>query len=167
MGFNGTERPGAVYLSAALAVHNQKGLPAFGIYGKDVQDVGDNTIPEDVREKLLRFAKAGLAVAIMRGKSYLSIGSVSMGIGGSMTNPDFLQEYLGMRTELWMQPKYASYFSLEFMIMQNLRKRWLDQRKCMSREGEDYNPAHLKHNREQKDKELGIRGEDDADSSVI
>src|SRR5690554_8158013 len=98
-GFNGSERPGAVYLSAALAVHNQKGLPAFGIYGKEVQDAGDFSIPDDVREKLLRFAKAGMAVAIMRGKSYLSIGSVSMGIGGSMTDPDFLQEYLGMRTE--------------------------------------------------------------------
>ncbi|HHX38025.1 MAG TPA: L-fucose isomerase, partial [Clostridiaceae bacterium] len=98
-GFNGTERPGAVYLSAALAVHNQKGLPAFGIYGREVQDMNDPSIPADVQEKLLRFAKAGLAVAIMRGKSYLSIGSVSMGIGGSMTNPDFLQEYLGMRTE--------------------------------------------------------------------
>ncbi len=98
-GFNGTERPGAVYLAAVLAAHNQKGLPAFGIYGHDIQDIGDTHIPEDVEEKLLRFARAGLAVALMRGKSYLAIGSVCMGIGGSMVNPDFLQEYLGMRTE--------------------------------------------------------------------
>ena len=98
-GFNGTERPGAVYLAAALAVHNQKGLPTFGIYGKEVQDVGDSAIPDDVREKLLRFARAGLAVALMRGKSYLAIGSVSMGIGGSMIDSDFLEEYLGMRAE--------------------------------------------------------------------
>ncbi len=98
-GFNGSERPGAVYLAAALAAHTQKGLPAFGIYGRDVQDVNDPDIPADVKEKLLRFAKAGLAVAIMRGKSYLAIGSVSMGIAGSIVNPDFLQEYLGMRTE--------------------------------------------------------------------
>lgn len=98
-GFNGTERPGAVYLAAVLAAHNQKGLPAFGIYGRDVQDMGDPHIPEDVQEKLLRFARAGLAVAQMRGKSYLAIGSVCMGIGGSMVNPEFLQEYLGMRTE--------------------------------------------------------------------
>ena len=98
-GFNGTERPGAVYLAAALAAHNQKGLPAFGIYGRDVQDAGSTEIPEDVKEKLLRFAKAGLAVAMMRGKSYLAIGSVSMGIVGSIVNPEFLQEYLGMRTE--------------------------------------------------------------------
>ena len=98
-GFNGTERPGAVYLAAALAGHNQKGLPAFGIYGRDVQDAGDNTIPADVKEKLLRFARAALAVATMRGKSYLSVGSVSMGIAGSMVNPDFFQEYLGMRCE--------------------------------------------------------------------
>jgi len=98
-GFNGTERPGAVYLAAALAGHNQKGLPAFSIYGKDVQDSTDTSIPEDVKEKLLRFTKAGLAVAHMRGKSYLSIGSVSMGIAGSIVNPDFFQEYLGMRNE--------------------------------------------------------------------
>ncbi len=98
-GFNGTERPGAVYLAAVLAAHAQKGLPAFGIYGHDVQDLDDNTIPADVEEKILRFAKAALAVANMRGKSYLSMGSVSMGIAGSMVNPDFFQEYLGMRNE--------------------------------------------------------------------
>ena len=98
-GFNGTERPGAVYLAAVLAGHNQKGLPAFGIYGQDVQDSTDTTIPGDVQEKLLQFAKAGLAVAEMRGKSYLSLGSVSMGIAGSMVNADFFQNYLGMRNE--------------------------------------------------------------------
>lgn len=98
-GFNGTERPGAVYLAAALAGHNQKGLPAFSIYGHDVQDSSDTSIPEDVKSKLLRFAKAGLAVATMRGKSYLSIGSVSMGIAGSIVDADFFQTYLGMRNE--------------------------------------------------------------------
>ncbi len=98
-GFNGTERPGAVYLSAALAGYTQKGLPAFGIYGKDVQDRKDTSIPADVKEKLLRFTKAGLAVANMKGKSYLSIGSVSMGIAGSVVNPDFFFDYLGMRNE--------------------------------------------------------------------
>jgi L-fucose isomerase len=98
-GFNGTERPGAVYLAAALAGYTQKGLPAFGIYGRDVQDAGDQTIPGDVKEKVLRFVKAALAVAQMRGKSYLSLGYTSMGIAGSTVNPDFFQEYLGMRTE--------------------------------------------------------------------
>ena len=98
-GFNGTERPGAVYLAAVLAAHNQKGLPAFSIYGHDVQDVDDNTIPEDVQEKLLRFGRAGLAVAQMRGKSYLSMGSVAMGIAGSMVDASFLESYLGMRAE--------------------------------------------------------------------
>lgn len=98
-GFNGTERPGAVYLAAVLAAHSQKGLPAFGIYGEDVQDAGDTSIPSDVQEKLLRFAKAALAVAFMKGKSYLSIGSVSMGIAGSIVKDDFFQEYLGMRNE--------------------------------------------------------------------
>ncbi|MGQ1946814.1 L-fucose isomerase [Geofilum sp. OHC36d9] len=98
-GFNGTERPGAVYLAAALAGYTQKGLPTFGIYGRDVQDVGDETIPDDVQEKILRFAKAGLALSQMKGKSYLSIGYSSMGIAGSMVDSNFFQEYLGIRTE--------------------------------------------------------------------
>jgi L-fucose isomerase len=99
-GFNGTDRPGAVYLAAVLAAHSQKGLPAFGIYGRDVQDLSDiATIPHDVKDKILRFARAALAAVWMRGKSYLSIGSVSMGIAGSIINADFFQEYLGMRNE--------------------------------------------------------------------
>lgn len=98
-GFNGTERPGAVYLAAVLAGHAQKGLPAFGIYGHDVQDSSDTTIPKDVTEKLLRFARAGMTVAIMKGKSYLSIGAVCMGIAGSIVSPDFFEDYLGMRCE--------------------------------------------------------------------
>jgi L-fucose isomerase len=98
-GFNGTERPGAVYLAAVLAAHAQKGLPAFGIYGHDVQDAGTTEIPCDVKEKLLRFSKAALAVAVMRGKSYLSIGAVCMGIAGSIVNTDFFENYLGMRCE--------------------------------------------------------------------
>lgn len=153
-GFNGSERPGAVYLSAALAVHSQKGLPAFGIYGKDVQDVGDETIPEDVREKLLRFAKAGLAVAIMRGKSYLSIGSVSMGIGGSMTDSDFLQEYLGMRSEYVDSVEIMRRIQLGIYDKEEYEKalQWTKDN-CVSREGEDFNPEHKKHSREQKDKD--------------
>ncbi|MDR2920497.1 MAG: L-fucose isomerase [Tannerella sp.] len=98
-GFNGTERPGAVYLAAVLAAHAQKGLPAFGIYGHDVQDMGDTSMPADVEEKLLRFTRAALTVATMRGKSYLSIGAVCMGIAGSIVNTDFFEEYLGMRCE--------------------------------------------------------------------
>ncbi|MCF8361407.1 MAG: L-fucose isomerase [Prolixibacteraceae bacterium] len=98
-GFNGTERPGAVYLAAALAGYTQRGLPAFGIYGRDVQDAGDTSIPEDVKKKILRFVNAGLAVAEMRGKSYLSVGYSSMGIVGSMVDPDFFQDYLGIRPE--------------------------------------------------------------------
>ena len=98
-GFNGTERPGAVYLAAVLAAHAQKGLPAFGIYGRDVQDADNQVIPADVEEKLLRFARAAVAAASMRGKSYLSIGAVCMGIAGSIVNPDFFEDYLGMRCE--------------------------------------------------------------------
>jgi len=98
-GFNGTERPGAVYLAALSAAHAQKGLPAFTIYGRDVQDIGSTAIPGEVREKLLRFAKAGLAVATMRGKSYVSLGAVSMGIAGSIVNQDFFEDTLGMRVE--------------------------------------------------------------------
>src|SRR5690554_4792626 len=98
-GFNGTERPGAVYLAAVLAAHAQKGLPAFGIYGRDVQDADETTIPQDVQEKLLRFGRAAVAATTMRGKSYLQIGSISMGIAGSIIDPNFFEEYLGMRVE--------------------------------------------------------------------
>jgi len=99
-GFNGTERPGAVYLAAALAGYTQRGLPAFGIYGRDVQDSDDTSVPEDVKEKILRFTKAGLALATMKGKSYLSIGGMAMGIAGSLVDQDFLLDYLGLRTEV-------------------------------------------------------------------
>lgn len=98
-GFNGTERPGAVYLAAVLAGHTQKGLPAFGIYGRDVQEATDTTIPDDVREKILRFVRAGLAVSIMRGKAYLAMGGTSMGIAGSIVDPALFERYLGMRVE--------------------------------------------------------------------
>ena len=98
-GFNGTERPGAVYLAAVLAAHAQKGVPAFGIYGQDVQDAGDTSIPADVKAKILQFVRAGLAVAQMKGRSYLSVGGTSMGIAGSIVNHDFFQKYLGMRVE--------------------------------------------------------------------
>ena len=98
-GFNGTERPGAVYLAAAMAVHAQRGLPAFSIYGKDVQDMGDTSIPQDVQEKILRFARCALAVGEMRNKAYVGLGSVSMGIGGSYVDANFLQKYLGIRAE--------------------------------------------------------------------
>ena len=98
-GFNGTERAGAVYLAAVMAAHNQKGLPAFGIYGRDVQDKDDTIIPADVQQKLLQFAKAGLAVATLRGKSYLALGGVSMGIAGSIVNAEFFQDFLEMRNE--------------------------------------------------------------------
>lgn len=98
-GFNGTERPGAVYLACAMAAYNQMGLPAFSIYGRDVQDMEDDTIPEDVREKLLLFARCAVAVGSLREKAYVGIGSVSMGIAGSFLDPEFYRKYLGMRTE--------------------------------------------------------------------
>ena len=153
-GFNGTERPGAVYLAAALAGHNQKGLPAFGIYGKDVQDGGDNTIPADVQEKLLRFAKAGVAAATLKGKSYLSIGSVAMGIAGSIVNADFFQEYLGMRnesvdmSEILRREKLGIYDPEEF-------KKAMDWtvRNCKANEGENTNPPYKIKSREVLDQE--------------
>lgn len=153
-GFNGTERPGAVYLAAALAAHTQKGLPTFGIYGHDVQDIGDMTIPQDVQDKLLRFAKAGLAVAIMRGKSYLAIGTVSMGIAGSIVSPEFLQEYLGMRAEFVDCTELLRRIQLEIYDKDEYQKalEWT-KKNCMPNEGEDYNPEHLKKSREDKDKD--------------
>ncbi|MEI6751926.1 MAG: L-fucose isomerase [Paludibacter sp.] len=153
-GFNGTERPGAVYLAAALAGHNQKGLPAFGIYGRDVQDGGDNSIPADVQEKLLRFAKAGVAAATLKGKSYLSIGSVSMGIAGSIVNSDFFQEYLGMRneyvdmSEILRREKLGIFDPVEF-------KKAMDWtvKNCKSNEGPNTNPPHTTKSREILDQE--------------
>lgn len=151
-GFNGTERPGAVYLAAVLAAHNQKGLPAFGIYGHEVQDMGDTDIPEDVQEKLLRFARAGLAVALMRGKSYLAIGSVCMGIGGSMVNPEFLQEYLGMRTEYVDSSEIIRRIEQEIYDKEEFKKAlaWVEKN-CKSNELPDHNPEHLVKSREEKD----------------
>lgn len=137
-GFNGTERPGAVYLAAALAGYSQKGLPAFGIYGKEVQDVGDLSIPEDVKEKLLRFTKSALAVAQMRGKSYLSIGYSSMGIAGSMVDSNFLQDYLDVRAEfvesveILRRIDYGVYDKEEF-------EKALTWTKKNCKEGKDYN----------------------------
>lgn len=153
-GFNGTERPGAVYLAAALAAHTQKGLPTFGIYGHDVQDMDDPVIPEDVQEKLLRFAKAGLAVAIMRGKSYLAIGSVSMGIGGSIVNPDFLQEYLGMRTEYVDCSEVLRRIQQEIYDKDEFEKAlaWT-KKNCVVNELPDHNPEIIRRSREQKDQD--------------
>ena len=152
-GFNGTERPGAVYLAAVLAGHAQKGLPAFGIYGHDVQDLDDNSIPADVAEKLLRFARAAVAVAEMRGKSYLSVGSVSMGIAGSIVDPDFFQEYLGMRcesvdsTEIIRRMTEGIYDKEEYAKAMEWTEKY-----CKTHEGEDFkNREEKKKTREQKD----------------
>lgn len=151
-GFNKTERPGAVYLAAALAAHNQKGLPAFSIYGKDVQDMNDNSIPGDVREKLLRFGRAALAVGLMRGQSYLSIGYCSMGIAGSQIDAGFLQKYLGMRTEYAESVEILRRIRLGIYDKEEFEKalEWT-RRNC--KEGTDYNPDRLKHDRDQKDGE--------------
>lgn len=151
-GFNGTERPGAVYLAATLAAHNQKGLPAFGIYGKDVQDLGDTMIPDDVKGKLLSFAKAGLAVAIMRGKSYLAIGSVSMGIAGSIVNPDFFQDFLGMRNEYVDSSEILRRIQLNIFDQEEY-ERALDWTRKNCKEGEDCNPEGKQRSREQKDRD--------------
>lgn len=154
-GFNGTERPGAVYLAAVLAAHSQKGLPAFGIYGKDVQDADDQSIPDDVKEKLLQFAKAGLAVAWMRGKSYLSIGSVSMGIAGSIVTEEYFQDYLGMRNEYVDMSELSRRINQGIYDKEEYEKalKWANE-KC--KKGPDDNPEEWKHSREEKDKEWEI-----------
>lgn len=151
-GFNGTERPGAVYLAAVLAAHVQKGLPAFGIYGRDVQDAGDNSIPEDVAVKILRFARSAQAVATMRGKSYLSIGSVSMGIAGSIVNPDFFQEYLGMRNEVVDMTEIHRRISLGIYDHKEYEKAmaWTEKY-CKVNEGVDYNLAENQKTRTEKE----------------
>ncbi len=154
-GFNGTERPGAVYLAAALAGYAQKGLPAFGIYGRDVQDAGDMNIPEDVREKILRFVRAALAVATMKGKSYLSIGYASMGIAGSMVNPDFFQEYLGMRTEFVDSTEVLRRIDQEIYDKEEFAKA-MAWTKAHCHEGEDINKPGVQADRQRKDWEWEI-----------
>jgi L-fucose isomerase len=149
-GFNGTERPGAVYLAAVLAAHNQKGLPAFGIYGRDVQDAGDAAIPGDVQDSLLRFARAGLAVALMRGKSYLSIGGTSMGIAGSIVNPDFFERYLGMRVEALDMSELTRRIEEEIYDPEEYA-RALAWTRANCPEGSDLNPPAYQRSRQQKD----------------
>jgi len=149
-GFNGTERPGAVYLAAVLAAHNAKGLPAFGIYGREVQDAGDSSIPQDVQEKLLRFARAGLAIAIMRGKSYLSLGGVSMGIAGSIVDQPFFESFLGMRVECVDMSEITRRIEEKIYDEREFKKAlaWTKQN-CI--EGKDWNPARLRRDQKRKD----------------
>ena len=149
-GFNGTERPGAVYLAAVLAAHTQKGLPAFGIYGHDVQDAGDASVPPDVAEKLLRFARAGLAVAIMRGKSYLSLGGTSMGIAGSIVDQGFFERYLGMRIEAVDMSEITRRIE-EGIYDQSEFDRALAWTRANCTEGSDLNPPDDQRSRQQKD----------------
>ena len=153
-GFNGTERPGAVYLAAVLAAHAQKGLPAFGIYGHDVQDLEDNSIPEDVAEKILRFARGAVAVAEMRGESYLSIGSGTMGIAGSIVDTNFFQKYLGMRNESVDEVEILRRMDLGIYDPEEFEKAmaWV-KKYCMPNEGWDKNPEGKQKTREQKDKD--------------
>ena len=151
-GLNATERPGAVYLASVLATHAQKGLPAFGIYGHDVQDADDTVVPEDVKEKLLRFARAAVAVATMRGKSYLQIGSICMGIGGSIIDSKFIEDYLGMRVEsvdeveIIRRMTEGIYDEAEYQKL----KAWADENVI---EGFDKNPVELQKTPEQKKKD--------------
>ena len=151
-GFNGTERPGAVYLASVLATHAQKGLPAFGIYGHDVQEADDTSIPADVEEKLLRFGRAAVACATMRGKSYLQIGSVTMGIGGSIINTDFFEDYLGMRVESVDEVEIIRRMTEGIYDEEEYQKAlaWTKE-KCI--EGFDKNPEELQKTRDQKDSE--------------
>ena len=154
-GFNGTERPGAVYLAAVLAGHTQKGLPAFGIYGRDVQDASDTSIPDDVATKLLRFARAGLAVALMRGKSYLSMGGTSMGIAGSVIDPTFFEDYLGMRSEAIDMTEFVRRMD-EGIYDKAEYEKALAWTKANCSEGEDFNAEDARRSREQLDRDWEI-----------
>lgn len=151
-GFNGTERPGAVYLAAVLAAHAQKGLPAFGIYGRDVQEADATEIPEDVREKLLRFGRAAVAAATMRGKSYLQIGAVTMGIAGSIIDPNFMEEYLGMRVESVDEVEIIRRMT-EGIYDHGEYEKALSWTKSHCREGFDKNPEFVKRSDEQKERD--------------
>jgi L-fucose isomerase len=154
-GFNGTERPGAVYLAAVLSAHNQKGLPAFSIYGHDVQDIGDTTITADVQEKLLQFAKAGLAVATMKGKSYLSMGSVSMGIAGCIVDESFFQKFLGIRNEYVDMTEFVRRMELSIYDQEEfkLALAWV---RANCQPGKETKPEHLLRTKEQQEKDWEV-----------
>ncbi len=154
-GFNGTERPGAVYLAAVLAAHAQKGLPAFGIYGHDVQDADDTSIPADVQEKLLRFGRAAIAAATMRGKSYLQIGSLCMGIAGSQIDTDFIEDYLGMRVESVDEVEVIRRMT-EGVYDHEEYERALAWAKENCRIGFDKNPEFIRKSDEQKEKDFAF-----------
>ena len=151
-GFNGTERPGAVYLAAVLAGHAQKGFPAFGIYGRDVKDGGDFSIPADVQDKILRFAKAGLAVAMMRGQAYLAMGGTSMGIAGSIVDQPFFEKYLGMRVESIDMTEFIRRIDRGIFDPEEFKKakKWV---KANCKEGKDYNSKEKTRSRQQLDSE--------------
>ncbi|MBQ7116375.1 MAG: L-fucose isomerase [Clostridia bacterium] len=151
-GFNATERPGAVYLASVLAAHAQKGLPAFGIYGKDVQDADDTTVPADVQEKLLRFGRAAVAAATMKGKSYLQIGSICMGIAGSSIDTDFFEEYLGMRVESVDEVEVIRRMEEGIYDEEEYQRayKWVKEN-C--KEGFDKNPEFVRKSDEQKEKD--------------
>ncbi len=151
-GFNGTERPGAVYLASVLATHAQKGLPAFGIYGHDVLDADDTSIPADVEEKLLRFGRAAIAAATMRGKSYLQIGSICMGIGGSIIDSRFIEEYLGMRVESVDEVEIIRRMT-EGIYDEAEYEKALAWTKAKCRESFDKNPPELQNTREVKEEQ--------------
>lgn len=155
-GFNGTERPGAVYLAAALAGHAMKGIPAFGIYGRDVQDAGDKTIPEDVTEKILRFVRAALPVAFIKGKSYLSMGSVSMGIAGSIVREDFFQEYLGMRNEYVDMSEFTRRLNEDIFDREEYA-RALAWTKKYCKEGKDLNEKPSSRKRKDQEWEIVVK----------
>ena len=154
-GFNGTERPGAVYLAAVLASHNQKGLPAFGIYGRDVQDAGDTVIPDDVKTKILSFVRSGLAVSSMRGKSYLAMGGVSMGIGGSIVDQPFFEKFLGLRVESIDMSEFVRRMD-EKIFDPDEFQRALGWVKKNCKEGKDYNPPGKQLSRAAKDEDWEI-----------
>ena len=151
-GFNGTERPGAVYLASVLATHAQKGLPAFGIYGHDVCEADDTSIPADVKEKLLRFGRAAIAAATMRDKSYLQIGSVTMGIGGSIIDSTFIEDYLGMRVESIDEVELIRRMEEKIYCEEDFQKA-MEWTKKYCKEGLDKNPDFIRKSPEQKEKD--------------
>jgi L-fucose isomerase len=148
-GFNGTERPGAVYLAAVLAAHGQKGIPAFGIYGRDVQDADDRRIPEDVKQRVVQFSRAAVAAAIMRGKAYLSMGGMSMGIAGSFVQPAFLEKYMGMRYEFVDMSEFVRRLEKEIYDREEYERalKWV-KKSC--KEGQDLNKPENRYNDEKR-----------------
>ena len=100
--------------------------------------MGTSGITEDVKEKILRFARCALVVGQLKNKAYVSIGSVAMGIGGSFLDANRMQKYFGIRAEWVDMTEILRRIELNIYDKTEYEKEiaWI-KKNC--KEGEDFN----------------------------